>query len=187
MLTAPFPCAGSSKINCSLNGTCGLGAPRQCKTFCNVAEHGAGGFLRGTHPERELGLALSPTEVESTPVLTGGFSPIHRNCPWQYAEYSLRPISRLCENPLRQNCFAHFSEKCLRYFGRGERSLAGARQGRQGQKSQTEPMKCGVDSAPVGLSRLLWVLSCSAARKYPRGATGTIKLCPEFHSVRKFD
>ena len=96
---------------------------------------------------------LVQRELNTHRFWSGGFPPILPNCPWQYAEYSLRPIIRLAANPLRQNCFAHFGEKYLCYFGCGGRSLADARQGRQAQKSQTEPPKCGGGSTPVGLRK----------------------------------
>ena len=66
--------------------------------------------------------------------------------------YSLRPMPRLNENPLRKNCKAHFGEQCLDDFGRGGRRLADASQGRQVQKGRTEPPKCDTCSTPVGLT-----------------------------------
>ena len=85
--------------------------------------------------------------------LSGGFSPIHRYCPWQADKDYLRTMPRLCKNPLRKNCLAHFSEKCQRYFVCGGRRLADASQGRQARKSLTVPMKCGVYPLPVRPSR----------------------------------
>ena len=98
-------------------------------------------------------LFIRLVQRESNPYrfYSGGFTPMLCYCPWQYAEYYLRSMPRLNENPLRKNCKAHFGEECSRDFARGGRRLAGASQGRQVQKRRTGPPKCGTGSTPVGL------------------------------------
>ena len=105
----------------------------------------------GLLPPRAPPCGLVQRESNPYRFYSGGFTPMLCYCPWQYAEYYLRSMPRLNENPLRKNCKAHFGEECSRDFERGGRRLAGASQGRQVQKRRTGPPKCGTCSTPVGL------------------------------------
>ena len=96
----------------------------------------------------------------------------------------LRSMPRSDKNPLRKNCFAHFSEKCQRYFVCGGRRLADASQGRQARKSLTVPMKCGVYPFPVRPSRS----KCRIVRlRQTTEAQSAVQLFCRRTSMRFFD
>ena len=56
---------------------------------------------------------VGPTGIEPVSVFVGRISAHTLLLSLEISGYSLRPLPRLNENPLRKNCKAHFGEKCL--------------------------------------------------------------------------